>query len=637
MCQWVAMDTSYGVGQAKYVPFILVTRRKSSDISASSKSRKLAMKCETLIELSILFCAQKVKTLGYVAIGFSPNGGMKGADIALGWVNDNDGKVHLLDMKATSNGLAPEIDSNQDLQLISGHQNDTHTTITFQRPWQTCDSQMDYKLSGDTLRLIWAFSNLDSLEYHGPAARGVRSVYLQEPKQSRIDFSHDPSVKTWDLNSQVELPNDDHTHYWCRIFKAPELTSKHHMIALEPLIQEGHEAYVHHMVLYECHVEDAQVWFEQHVESKGAACYSPNMPAEWTFCLATNAWAWAVGSEGEILPDHVGMPLGESYGGATYFMLETHYDNPAIHQNIIDSSGIRIHYTNQLRLHDTAMLLVGSEVNFLHMIPPRQELFKTVGRCTSKCTSNSLPEDGIQILNGVLHSHLAGRKMRLRHIRNGVELPTILQDNHYDFNFQASRIPLENRGKVLPGDELILECDYSTKSRQSPTFGGLSTREEMCLGFILYYPRTPLADCRSLPSLKTVMKAFGIEAVYGQAFEKLQAFLQDIDGREESDTLQDLLQALAQELKIPIQEKEQRILSEDDLLDKPFYTVEEPQLAEPLVSNSFSLNSNQMPSLAEAQGENYRELLPQLLLSVKISQPLQYQNLSVSSEPKPHF
>ena len=46
-----------------------------------------------------------------------------------------------------------------------------------------------------------------------------------------------------------------------------------------------------------------------------------------------------MGSEGETLPDHVGMPLGEEYGGATYFMLETHYDNPAMHKDILDSSG----------------------------------------------------------------------------------------------------------------------------------------------------------------------------------------------------------------------------------------------------------------------------------------------------------
>ena len=54
----------------------------------------------------------------------------------------------------------------------------------------------------------------------------------------------------------------------------------------------GNEAYLHHMVLYECHVPNSNHWFEQHVNKDGAACYSPNMPAEWSFCLATNAWAW---------------------------------------------------------------------------------------------------------------------------------------------------------------------------------------------------------------------------------------------------------------------------------------------------------------------------------------------------------
>ena len=121
--------------------------------------------------------------------------------------------------------------------------------------------------------------------------------------------------------------------------------------------------------------------------------------------------------------------------------------------------------------------------------------------------------------------------MRLRHIRKGQELPVILEDNNYDFNFQASRAPKKGRGKVLPGDELILECDYGTSTRKTPTFGGLSTREEMCLGFILYYPRSKLADCRSLPTLETAMKAFGIEAVYGEAFDKLKAFLEDLEGK----------------------------------------------------------------------------------------------------------
>jgi hypothetical protein len=31
---------------------------------------------------------------------------------------------------------------------------------------------------------------------------------------------------------------------------------------------------------------------------------------------------------GEMLPEHVGIPVGEQHNGATYFMLEMHYDNP---------------------------------------------------------------------------------------------------------------------------------------------------------------------------------------------------------------------------------------------------------------------------------------------------------------------
>jgi len=43
---------------------------------------------------------------------------------------------------------------------------------------------------------------------------------------------------------------------------------------------------------------------------------------------------------GETLPDHVGMPIGEKYGGATYFMLETHYDNPSKDKDLVDTSGM---------------------------------------------------------------------------------------------------------------------------------------------------------------------------------------------------------------------------------------------------------------------------------------------------------
>ncbi len=219
--------------------------------------------------------------------------------------------------------------------------------------------------------------------------------------------------------------------------------------------------------------------------------------------------------------------------------------------------------------------------------------------------------------------------MRLRHVRNGEELPTILEDGNYDFNFQASRQPPEGRGRVLPGDELLLECTYDTSSRQHPTFGGLSTREEMCLGFILYYPRSPLADCRSLPTLETAMKAFGIDAIYGSAFEKLVAFMKDIDGKADGDTLQELLKTLASETSSSASDlgnsmmrattSSPAVLSEKDLLNMPFYTVD-AMASQP---------QNGLDDVLDGSSENYRTLLPNMLLNVRIKRPEELHNVTV--------
>lgn len=43
----------------------------------------------------ILFRVE-ARTRGYVGIGFSPNGGMEGADIVMGWVDDRTSKAYLL-------------------------------------------------------------------------------------------------------------------------------------------------------------------------------------------------------------------------------------------------------------------------------------------------------------------------------------------------------------------------------------------------------------------------------------------------------------------------------------------------------------------------------------------------------------
>lgn len=75
----------------------------------------------------------------------------------------------------------------------------------------------------------------------------------------------------------------------------------------------------------------------------------------------------------------------------------------------------------------------------------------------------TFPETGIKVLSATLHSHIAGRKMKLRHVRNGVELDRIVEDDTYDYNYQQVR-QLENETTVLPGDYLITDCAYEVSN-----------------------------------------------------------------------------------------------------------------------------------------------------------------------------
>lgn len=50
--------------------------------------------------------------------------------------------------------MAPEVDASQDVMLLGGYQNDTHTVIRFSRPWNTCDKAQDVLLSVSTMTML---------------------------------------------------------------------------------------------------------------------------------------------------------------------------------------------------------------------------------------------------------------------------------------------------------------------------------------------------------------------------------------------------------------------------------------------------------------------------------------------------
>ena len=98
----------------------------------------------------------------------------------------------------------------------------------------------------------WTRARTITYSDEDPGEGSPPSCITASPREARGAFtcqSPPPPHKVWDLRADnLLLPDTDHTHYRCKIYRDLELTTKHHMIGLEPLIQPGHESYVHHMV-----------------------------------------------------------------------------------------------------------------------------------------------------------------------------------------------------------------------------------------------------------------------------------------------------------------------------------------------------------------------------------------------------
>ncbi|XP_044304965.1 DBH-like monooxygenase protein 1 [Varanus komodoensis] len=447
----------------------------------------------------------EVRTQGYVGFGFSASGAMTSADIVVGGIER--GKPYLQDYFTNGDRILKK-DSQQDYHLEYAMENSTHTILAFSRQLHTCDPN-DKTITESTVRVIWAYHDKDfregSQNYHG-MNRGTKSLRLLNPERNAVISS---SLSYFDLaNQDVPIPDKD-TTYWCQMFKIPPLHEKHHVIKVEPLIQKGHENVVHHILLYQCSSS-----LNDSVLDYGHECYHPNMPDAFLTC-ETVIFAWAIGGEGFMYPPHVGLSIG-SAADPQYVLMEVHYDNPSYMEGMMDNSGLRLFYTPDLRKYDAGVIEAGLWVSLFHNIPPGMPEFMSEGHCTLECLEEALDAErpsGIHVFAVLLHAHLAGRAIRMRHFRKGDEQKLLAYDDEFDFNFQEFQYLKEER-TILPGDNLVTECHYSTLNRSHMTWGGLSTRDEMCLSYLLYYPRINLTRCASIPDIMEQLQFIGVKEIY---------------------------------------------------------------------------------------------------------------------------
>uniref|UniRef100_A0A8C3JZ03 DOMON domain-containing protein n=1 Tax=Calidris pygmaea TaxID=425635 RepID=A0A8C3JZ03_9CHAR len=403
----------------------------------------------------------QVCTTGWVAFGFSPHGDLPGSDIVTGGVFPN-GSIYFCDYH-----VVDEEDDSQDYQLLSVTENETSTTMLFKRHLWTCDPN-DLDITVDTARLVTAFGPDDTVQFF-KGQRFSKSLFLMRYRLPGGP-SGDSSVS---FLFQFAVPVEE-TKYACTFIPLPMVKQKHHIYKFEPVITPHNISLVHHILVYAC--GNASV-----LPTGVDDCYGAN--PDFALCSQVLV-GWAVGGESYQFPDEAAISIGTPWD-PQYIRLEIHYSNFDLLPGLINSSGVRLYYTPELRKYDVGVLQTGIFAFPVHFIPPGM--------------SGMLVPD-LHVFACLLHTHLPGRGVKAPQYRNGKQLGIICEDSKYNFRLQEIR-DMKEILVIKPGDEILVECNFQTLDRSGITFGGPSTMNEMCLAFLFYYPHNNISSCMGYPDI----------------------------------------------------------------------------------------------------------------------------------------
>ena len=175
--------------------------------------------------------------------------------------------------------------------------------------------------------------------------------------------------------------------------------------------------------------------------------------------------------------------MGEN--GFKSFQLEIHYNNPWLDTGVVDTSGVRLYYTSKKREHDMGILSLGDPFLGLMDSFVGNGLSSHQFDCPASCSSTSLNQSVTVVLE-YLHMHKTGTSMSNYHMRGDGNVIRVGQVQFYDFSQQGAYAVQQEPFEIQPGDSFRTTCQY--KSSNNTVFG-LSSQNEMCIAFLMYYPR----------------------------------------------------------------------------------------------------------------------------------------------------
>ena len=179
--------------------------------------------------------------------------------------------------------------------------------------------------------MIWAFhANQDpseecfgagstSISFH--TNKGSQSINLDSGIPKEIELEDDIETLEFRMGN-VSVPSTD-TTYYCKLFKIPYFSNTQNIVKFSTIVQEGNEAVVHHLIVYDC--PEYLATDPRHEVFEGDCDdYSINMPS--LQCKRSkNLYGWAVGGNDIYFPSEAAMAVsGDS--DTHYILMEMHYD-----------------------------------------------------------------------------------------------------------------------------------------------------------------------------------------------------------------------------------------------------------------------------------------------------------------------
>ena len=163
-----------------------------------------------------------------------------------------------------------------------------------------------------------------------------------------------------------------------------------HVVGFEGVVETDTSEYVHHLVVRGYHAPDCGMeclgWELDVAAAAENSTNFPEIPAKCAQVDYTAMFVWTPGVDGVAMPEEAGFRFDNSSGGFASVLVNTHFDNPNGDAGVVDSSGVRVYYTEKLRPMDMGMMILGDPFITLLGTPISNGRTSFSFGCPSSCT-----------------------------------------------------------------------------------------------------------------------------------------------------------------------------------------------------------------------------------------------------------